>query len=174
MLHLFPAPTIKPRITQTGNSLIEVLLVIVLLGMLSIPLLLSINRINRNFTKLSILATANAISQRNLEIANHIAQVNWQQIASLHPGQAYHLQQTINGWQFQPGEQPQGVYTTQITVQLVCRDDQLKLTDCTMGQITDPNSRRLISTTSWLFDSQNHQSEQTLILTNLFNQQSDK
>ena len=164
-------PSATTRRHQQGNSLIEVLLVIVLLGMLSIPLLLSINRINRNFAKLTILANATTISQRNLEIANHIVQTDWQTLSDLQFYQPYHLVPDGADWRFEAGEQTQGVYTTQLTLEPVCRNSELELVPCSASTSQDPNSRLLISTTTWLFDGQQHQSRQQLILTNLFAQQ---
>src|SRR3989344_1767147 len=58
----------------SGQSLIEVMLVITLLGLMVTPILLSLNHLNKKYRQLFINSQANLITQQNLEIATNIIQ----------------------------------------------------------------------------------------------------
>lgn len=149
MLH--QATSYQPDTTKQGYTLIEVLVVIVLLSLLIIPFIAALNNLNRHFTNLTTVAKGQYLSQRNLEITANLTQYNWQSVLQLTEEQPYFLDQATNGWQYLPGEQTTGPYTTSITFYAVCRDPQLEIVNCdsSTANTIDPNSLRAVSTTKW-------------------------
>ncbi len=138
---------------NSGQSLIEVLVVITLLGLMVIPILLSLNSLNRKYRQLYVDSQAYLITQKNLEIATNIVQsaATWERIPRPTSPQTY-APPTFPDWQFHYTQQPveiQGGYRTWLTFQPVCRDDQNEVipyqSDCQM----DPYAVEVVSQTLW-------------------------
>lgn len=144
------------RTRQSGHSLIEVLVVIVILGLFAIPFLMILARLNQHFTKLSLVSQGMFYSQRNLEITTNLVQNNWNIVKNLDKNKLYYLQQTAGGWTFLEGAENLGPYTTSITFASVCRDDDKNIVECDdpNADIEDTNAVRATSKTEWKYRNQ--------------------
>lgn len=154
--------------TQSGHTLIEVLVVIVILGLFAIPFLIILARLNQHFTKLSLVSQGMYYSQRNLEITTNLVQEDWTIVKDLTKNQPYHLERTAGGWTFTNGSGQTGPYSSSITFTNVCRNAQKNITECTSGALEDPNALKATSTTTWQYRNQTQTSTLDTIFTYIF------
>lgn len=178
-----------PRIksSSNGTTLIEVLIAIVLLGLVTLPILVIIARLNHNFTKLTRLSQAASLTQTNLEILLNITQKNWGRIAPAYDFEdpsvdnyavypltgTYHLERVSGVWQVLSGPLTAGPYTTQLTFKPVCRDiNNFEIQPCTNANTElDPKSITVISQTDWEYQSQPDTYTLETIFTNIYSEE---
>lgn len=144
----------KTSKAKSGQTLIEVLVVITLLGILMVPILLSLHNLNARYKSLTWEAQANLITQENLEVVTNIAQSDngWARLP--HPGMptSYAPPSRTNNWQFQPAHEPVRVkhrYKTQLTFQPVCRNEEGVIAEFEPNCNIDPDLMEVISVTEW-------------------------
>lgn len=163
---------------QSGATLVEVLVAIVLLSLVAIPFILSLNNLNKHFTRLTSINRGQYLSQRNLEIIANIAQYNWTNLPRQEPAegeelgeiivnQAFHLSKIGDEWIFMPGDETVGAYSTQITFYEVCRNSEFQIINCedaTASDQYDSNSIKAISETYWSQEGR----EQSIVLESVY------
>jgi hypothetical protein len=155
---------------NSGNSIIEILLVITLISLFTIPFMITLNRLNRKHASLSTTAQAYLITQSNLEIATNIIQSlpAW----SNRPIPGTYQPPIEPNWEYLPSSQPTSIgrYQTQLTVRPVCRDPNYNLADYQANCDPDPNAIEVISTTTWIEASQTKSTTMQTIFANLTTQ----
>lgn len=162
--------------SNTGSTLVEVMVVIVLMGLLSIPLMASLNNLNSHYRRIATYDQAAYLTRSNLEVLTNLVNHNWKLIdrpetqgLDIMFGSPYHLEKHIE-WELIDGKKVEGPYETWIEFQPLCRADDNKPVICTPNNTSEASSDsvRVVSTTSWKYKNRQEMVTYDTILTYLF------
>ena len=152
------------KLPQQGLTLLEIVITITLISIFTTPFILTLVHINKKHTQLNTFHEANYINKKNLETLAHLAQTDWNIIDPKYDPtpdynapiftQDYYLDRISNNWQLIQGTQTTGIYTTKITFEPVCHDNQKIIQPCSaLGSTLDLNAIQAISQTTWNYNN---------------------
>lgn len=134
---------------EQGQSVVEIMVVVGLLGVLSSSLYTLIALSQTTFSDQARASQALALAQAGLEATRSVRDQSWaDNIASLTNSTTYYATTSGGQWQLtttDPGP-IDGVFTRTIVLAAVGRDASDNITS---SGTTDPNTRRAVSTVSW-------------------------
>ncbi len=164
----------RSRRAKEGQTLMEVLVVVTLLGLIAIPFITALNQLNLKHKSLAIAAQANLLALQNLEVVTNIAQStpDWSIIPRPSTPTDYAPLSAAHHWQFQaPITTPVSVgpYQTKLTIQPICRNSSGELLPYTPGCPVTSGSRAIevISTATWLWQNQPKSTQIRTIFTDI-------
>ena len=171
---MFKVHSSQFKVSRLGNTLIEVLIAITLVGLLITPIMLSINNINKRHLALAYEDEANLIAQSNLEILTNMIESSpsWPSDGIPIPDQPETFEPRIphHHWRLVPIPGPVPAdnprYTMQLTIQPVCRDSHGELAVCPADH-QDPIAIEAISESFWQWAGQPRRASIHTIYANL-------
>jgi len=137
---------------ESGLTLIEVIVAMVLIQLLIVPILLIMSNLNNYFARATQYSQALFLTQRNLEISAHLAQTKWNAISAVN-NSPQHFVKNSDNWELASGQDVTTDirYATWVTIESVCHDPEYKELKCDLGGALIPDAVRVISTTEWKY-----------------------
>jgi len=156
---------------DSGFSLMEVLMSMVLLQLMIIPIFLILSGLNHHFAKTYMHEEGLYWARRNMEAVTHMGQTNWEYLQSQPLNTELYLEQQGGSWVFKNGKysQPDSEFSSWIVIKQACVGPDYQLRDCTDPSASPNSSLRSISAYSnWLYRSRLQEIQLDTVISEVF------
>ena len=139
---------------ETGASLVEILIAILLFGIILASIILGFTNVARSEHNARVRGQAINLAREGIEAIYVLAEDNWNTIASASTGSPYHVEGDTGEWELVTNAENLGEYTREITFENAIRDvdgnlDDDGTLDVAAGDYEDDETKIITVTISW-------------------------